>query len=228
MPNRIQVSSCTADLITKAGKGHWVQAREDPVFAKGKGEMSTYWLVVENEKGGADETTTCSSIVDFDENIMEAEVAKTLDELPGLSGKMLRLVDWNTDILLRLLKRVVARRKRGMFCAGPDQWSRVASQGKTVLSEVQEIISLPGYEKRNKNTNEVFLDDEIQRQLRNYVATIASHYPPNPFHNFEHASHVSLVRLVLRLSTIFFSPCQNNLKLVGGQDDVPDRGPCRC
>jgi hypothetical protein len=38
-------------------------------------------------------------------------------------------------------------------------------------------------------------------QLHNYVATIASLYRDNPFHNFEHASHVtmSVVKLLSRI-----------------------------
>jgi class 3 adenylate cyclase len=45
--NRIQVSEYTADLITQAGKGHWLIPREDVVEAKGKGMMKTFWLVYE-------------------------------------------------------------------------------------------------------------------------------------------------------------------------------------
>lgn len=41
---RIQLSSTTAELLAKAGKGHWINPREDKVEAKGKGEMQTYWL----------------------------------------------------------------------------------------------------------------------------------------------------------------------------------------
>jgi Adenylate and Guanylate cyclase catalytic domain len=42
-PNRIQVSQATADLIQRAGKGHWLMARFDKVNAKSKGAMQTYW-----------------------------------------------------------------------------------------------------------------------------------------------------------------------------------------
>ena len=42
-PNRIHVSESTAQLIKAAGKGSWITKRQDLVFAKGKGEMQTYW-----------------------------------------------------------------------------------------------------------------------------------------------------------------------------------------
>jgi class 3 adenylate cyclase len=45
--NRIQVSDFTADLLSQAGKGHWLIPREDVVEAKGKGMLNTFWLVYE-------------------------------------------------------------------------------------------------------------------------------------------------------------------------------------
>jgi hypothetical protein len=35
---RIHVSQATADLLTAAGKKHWLTAREDMIEAKGKGK----------------------------------------------------------------------------------------------------------------------------------------------------------------------------------------------
>jgi hypothetical protein len=42
--NRIHASSATANLLIQAGKGHWVEPREDKIIAKGKGEMTTFWV----------------------------------------------------------------------------------------------------------------------------------------------------------------------------------------
>jgi class 3 adenylate cyclase len=42
--NRIHASSATANLLIQAGKGHWVKPREDKIVAKGKGEMTTFWI----------------------------------------------------------------------------------------------------------------------------------------------------------------------------------------
>jgi class 3 adenylate cyclase len=42
---RIQISQATADYLRTIGKGNWLQRRKDAVFAKGKGRLSTYWLV---------------------------------------------------------------------------------------------------------------------------------------------------------------------------------------
>jgi class 3 adenylate cyclase len=43
VPNRVQVSQTTADLLVRADKGHWLQLRDKKVEVKGKGLMQTYW-----------------------------------------------------------------------------------------------------------------------------------------------------------------------------------------
>ena len=44
VPNRIQISEQCADELRKFGKESWLVPREDKIFAKGKGELKTYWL----------------------------------------------------------------------------------------------------------------------------------------------------------------------------------------
>lgn len=41
---RVQVSETTAQLLMQAKKQHWLIQREDPIDAKGKGHLQTYWL----------------------------------------------------------------------------------------------------------------------------------------------------------------------------------------
>lgn len=41
---KIQASGDTARLLISAGKEHWVKRRGDPVHAKGKGIMQTFWI----------------------------------------------------------------------------------------------------------------------------------------------------------------------------------------
>ena len=43
-PGRIHASQTTAEQLIAAGKGEWLRAREEAVFAKGKGNMKTYWI----------------------------------------------------------------------------------------------------------------------------------------------------------------------------------------
>ena len=41
---RIHISQETYDCVVEAGKAHWMEARKDKIFAKGKGELVTYWV----------------------------------------------------------------------------------------------------------------------------------------------------------------------------------------
>lgn len=59
MPGRIHLSKETANLLREAGKEMWLQTRQDKVLAKGKGELETYWLNVQNV--GMDTTSTVMS-----------------------------------------------------------------------------------------------------------------------------------------------------------------------
>lgn len=67
---------------------------------------------------------------------------------------------------------------------------------KIVVDEVAEIITLPKFTAKSikalDKANSVVLDEEVVSQMKDYINTIASMYRKNPFHNFEHASHVTM------------------------------------
>ena len=41
---RIHISQETYDYVVSSGKAHWMKARKEKVYAKGKGVISTYWV----------------------------------------------------------------------------------------------------------------------------------------------------------------------------------------
>ena len=61
-----------------------------------------------------------------------------------LSVKSQRLIEWNVDVLQRLLKKIVAMRPRRVGRATQGNFKISTTPGVTVLDEVQEIITLPG------------------------------------------------------------------------------------
>lgn len=78
-PNRVHLSRETAELLEAAGKGDWLIPREKSVSAKGKGELTTFWLQVldteENVESGYtwydfDDDRISESSVD-EENVLE-------------------------------------------------------------------------------------------------------------------------------------------------------------
>lgn len=125
-----------------------------------------------------------------------------------------RLIEWNVDVLLGLLKQVVYRR-----VSSPEEISTFdgrdlalrdkLNNGSTVVEEVKEIIPMPAFDPmiaRHPFVDVEFitLEDEVEDQLRTYIATIASMYRDNPFHNYEHACHVQMA--VLKLLQRVVSP----------------------
>ena len=69
-------------------------------------------------------------------------------------------------------------------------------EGKTCLDEVTEVIMLPQFDAKaaafRDEYKNVQISQNVKAQLRDYVSTIASMYRGNPFHNFEHACHVTM------------------------------------
>jgi class 3 adenylate cyclase len=203
---RIQASQATAMLLIHAGKGHWVKPRENAVQAKGKGRMQTYWILEDNK------VTTAASVntSDISDSHSNEDIATTILDF-GLEEKNERLVGWNTDVLGKLIYQIMASRSKPKASRVKlaDSSTVRHGEGQTVIDEVKEIIELPTFAVRNFQTpqdldsSELPPDGVLATQLRDYVVTIATKYHNNPFHNFEHASHVgmSVAKLMSRIVT---------------------------
>jgi class 3 adenylate cyclase len=221
-PNKIHLSSDTAELLTASGKGHWVQMRSEKVVAKGKGELQTYWLDMKGTSSRSQTSGSVSSDANSRDNLARLErVASQLhveeaSETSSITSKQLRLVDWNADIMKRLLREIVARRDA---CGSPDdsavrvkalEYSKL-SKDDGVLDEVEEIITLPKFDSKaarnQKDADSFELSETVSTQLHDFVQTISAMYRHNPFHNFEHASHVSMS--VLKLLSRIVAPDLN-------------------
>jgi hypothetical protein len=204
--NKIHISGETADLLTEANKENWFQPREDVIVAKGKGALQTFWLTPKHESRSKDqasilegeEATTTSHQHEVE---TEGEALKAEKTAAGM--KMQRLIEWNSELLLQLLKKIVARRcltKRKsvspLISARIETLEMQIGNAGTVLEEVCEIITLPSFDARvardEADSKTIELGDNVQSQLRDFVAVLSSMYRDNPFHCFEHASHVTM------------------------------------
>jgi len=215
--DRIHISQETANLLVEAGKSEWISKREDVVMAKGKGVLQTFWLSVGTKKGsvfsssqgtehGEDNMAGHKETAIVIGNNGHDEVDRKAELLA--SGKASRLVDWNVDVLKRLLKQVIARRHTSSNRAAvlkslyPDIGRE--SSG-TVLDEVKEIVTLPDFDskaaKQQEDPDSIEIHPVAVEQLKDYVTNVAALYNDNDFHNFEHASHVtmSVVKLMSRI-----------------------------
>ena len=207
-PNKIHVSQETADLLAAAGKSQWLRTRRETVVAKGKGELQTYWLDATGEAVASTGSGSTEEMENESEH-KEASAVQALNAAPAVpsADKYNRLVAWNCDILSKLLTQIVARRESRR--TDPDDIGEMKKieekyrSNRYVLSEVQEIVRLPKYEANAQriDPSSVHLSEDVLGQLKDYVQTLASMYRDNPFHNFEHASHVtmSVMKLLSRI-----------------------------
>ena len=216
MKNKIQLSSESAKLLMAAGHQHWVIPRPELVQVKGKGECQTYWLALGSSTGSQTDSTVSEESQGSPSTALSRlpnpsfRAAKksaiwagtTLESVLGtrkIDEKLSRLVDWNVEVLVGLLKRVVARANamgKSRKSIAPRNYEAAALTGDgTARDEIRMVIELPDFDQEVSELSrrdDVQLDPQVVRELHDYVSAIASGYKKNEFHNFEHASHVIL------------------------------------
>jgi 3'5'-cyclic nucleotide phosphodiesterase len=190
-------------LLFKAGKSHWVQDRDDSVDVKGKGIINTFWLSrdsktvrlpIENNNVLCEESQQAH---DHESNI---EAVKKIKQT-GI------LVDWICELVfLQMEKLVCIRRKSSSTKRKKLSRCGAAVSVKTPLDEVVEVIEIPKYIDlacERSHADPIEIDPIVKAQLKDYISVVASMYHDNPFHNFEHACHVtmSVNKLLTRIQT---------------------------
>ena len=210
----IHLSSETAQLLKQAGKESWLKERDECVVAKGKGSIQTYWLSSirdtfdENTVGGESDGKSISSGQDIDHDELIAFNDRN-GQLVTVSQQATRLINWNVEQLLGIIREIVARRTVSkMSQSQPVKNETDTLVERTVMSpidEVQEIITLPEFDHtanhESVNAADIVISPIVVKQLKLFVAWVASMYQQNPFHNFDHASHVvmSVIKLMSRI-----------------------------
>jgi len=141
-----------------------------------------------------------------------------------LSEQNQRLADWNSNQLLLLLDTVVAHRQAtgGGNRNDSDDDPELQSLGGehtgvdediSIIKKIKDKITMPSY------NSEVFvkaldtptnLSEVVQQQLHDYVSIICSMYVDNPFHSYQHASHVTMS--LIKYITSLAAPHQYSLK----------------
>jgi len=185
--NRIHVTDSTARLISEAGHGRWIERREGTVNLKGKGALQTYWLL--DFKKEISESRGRPGLGSW--SYHRSERALDVQGIQAQDSRKRRLISWNAESLLRVIKPIVARRDASSGSLLAPGWK---SKGTNPLDEVVEIIGLLSKAENGprKDPNTIVLDPEIECLMKEYVSFLADMYPDNPFHNFEHASHVTM------------------------------------
>ena len=201
---KIQVSQETADLLKAAGKEHWLKPRDEVVFAKGKGELKTYWLDPTRKKQLGRKNPRLSVgkppaspklLNNSFSKLKMGKLSLPLDHTT-FDEKYTRLIDWNVDVLLHHLARVISSRSRSAVKGAKVNHSSEVSLLPSAIDDVAEIIVLPPFDLEVSASRRIRPDvstlQQTRADLHEYVSRIASMYNDVPFHNFEHASHVTL------------------------------------
>jgi class 3 adenylate cyclase len=190
--NRVHLTATTAHLIEEGGYKQWIERREGTVTLKGMGTMQTYWLVPRKN----DQSRSSSDGL-LGELLIPIETNSSCDDI-----KKQRLIAFNADALLRVIKQIVVRREPTAV-ASPKEVPVWKSQRTIPLAEVVEVIELPHENTAvpGKDLNGSVTEPKIVELVYEYVSALAGMYPDNPFHNFEHASHVtmSVTKLLSRI-----------------------------
>jgi len=108
------------------------------------------------------------------------------------SDPLSRLIDWNVQVLIDLLKKVVAQRmslQSSKSNHGESSCFTLPITGGCAIEEIAEIIELPSFDPSaaacQVHPESVEIDNEVEDELRAYVTNIARLYRDNPFHNYE-------------------------------------------
>ena len=143
--------------------------------------METFWVTVDGRRAGSVRSAASSSNLS-PEVFVKSAYGKSL---PGLDAKTYRLIDWNVESLLGIMKEVVAFR-RVTSSSSPQDLQVRTKLGQTPLEEVREIICLPEFDGgagKRLHPENVEIPKEVVEQLHLLVSKIASMYNKNPFHN---------------------------------------------
>ncbi|GKY91565.1 hypothetical protein MPSEU_000128400 [Mayamaea pseudoterrestris] len=265
MKGRIHLSQETADLLVAAGKVNWFYSREEKVFAKGKGELNTFWLKSgatrqkASRKGGdrdRDEDTSrqdlsscdvtedeadddSDSDTDSDNSDSDMETEKLLHDL--VSPKTARLVEFNTEVLIRFLKMIKRKRMATATRTVKNQMNHIdiifpsphCAQEAPLSFQVKDVISMPKFDPiisaiplDNGSTDDVTLDQEVIQELHDFVTNVAiMHNSKLTFHCFDHASHVmlSVTKFLSRMTIGKSTPGRRFDNLIDGASELHER-----
>lgn len=111
--------------------------------------------------------------------------SKSFVELPSPleAHKHQRLIDWNVELLGRLLKQIIARRQRSKDQSRRHLEPPMPKYQKKIgnpIDEVAEAIMMPQFDiksvKKTPDPDTIDLGSSVMTQLKSFVTTIACLY----------------------------------------------------
>lgn len=183
LPDQIHISEQTAQELTKREKSDWFIQREDKVVAKGKGQLQTYWLLL-------DSGLVCDStlITEKDKGVAPVRVVVVDGDPHKSSDPHSNFIEWNTEVIAQLLSNVVASRPILKFEKSGSQMTpeSVTELGRSlgtttdIRGEIADVIPMPFWAGKNTSTQDKLVDQETVHEIRKFVAAIAALYNDVP------------------------------------------------
>lgn len=193
IPGRVQISQDTFDLLSMAGKSHWCIQREEKVQAKGKGELTTYFIKSADDMRSSRHRTysDCGSDVSVGSRSAASLYSMIQDQEEEVE-RALRMADWMTDVLATLLRDIeVRRRAAGTKRDSASKMRKLeiklfrSSREANVIEEVKEIIELPDFDAKahinesGMDPKSIKLEPEVYDELKEFIRAIAVKYNKN-------------------------------------------------
>ena len=183
--NRIHVSKETADLVIAAGKEKWIMPREEKIYAKGKGDLQTFWLDMRKARQGS---CSGSNTSDAESDVSSKNGNDILEKNPDFaaSEKIRRHIEWNVKLLMQLLKQIAARRQAQGLNEHNQHHDKAlpanTQNRRMVIDEVAEVICLPHFDSKCSDTkvSSIDLGPKVVEQLRLFITKIGAGYHSNP------------------------------------------------
>ena len=157
-------------------------------MAKGKGELQTYWVTPrsganESSVSGGDNSDSSEPVDTFVLPRSSVSMHTSLAMKRELDEKHKRLVHWVAEIMIKLLKQMVARRTAAGTTTVRKKSDAISSHfgdNHDPIEEVQDIITLPCFDQKvaakQIDFTKVKLPESVVAQLHSYIAEIAMIY----------------------------------------------------
>jgi len=148
--------------------------------------MVTYWILPSNSL-----ESSSHSVFSCDSMVLDAS---EVDGLPTQKSKATlttdRLIEWNTDALMKYLRQIIAFRQASDNGDDVGKSGSFRSQRGNTIEEVTEVVALPEFNPKRvramkANHDVIDVSDTVIRQLRSFVVAVSGLYRDNAFHNFE-------------------------------------------
>lgn len=193
--DQVHLSQSTSELLIAAGKSKWIK----PDRSHDDDGEKSYTLVFKHANGSKPKRSPPQRS-DLESKVRESQVHQTVEH----SEKIQRLIDWNYEMLLLLLKGIVAQRSgtggvTEFDAQVLDEVEHLIGEDEPPMSEVVEVLQITSFElpsgQQQVSPDLVDLGVDVERQLKEYISLIASMYGSSaemPYNSYEHASYVMM------------------------------------